>query len=170
VLVMEKAAGRAAAVEQPERAGPSPSRTRMWPVLAMAAGLALVGAALLVVHSLSGGEAARAQGPYAITLGGPADVTVQSATYEPGQTSGWHSHTGMHAVMVLSGTVTFYDSQCRARSYGPGEIYVGGQDVHVVRNETDEPAELAVTYLFPAGQSHTTFHVDARPAAGCEVR
>ena len=170
MLVMERTAGTAAPVEQQEPAGPSPSRTRMWPVLAMAAGLVFVGAALAVVHLYSGSGAAPAQASYAVTLGGPADVTVQSATYGPGQTSGWHSHTGMHAVMVLSGTVTFYDSQCQARSYGPGEIYVGGQDVHVVRNETVEPAEVAVTYLFPAGQSHTTFHVDSPAPAGCDVR
>ncbi|MDP1804984.1 MAG: cupin domain-containing protein, partial [Acidimicrobiales bacterium] len=123
-----------------------------------------------VVHHYGGSGAPRAQAPSGIALGGPADVTMQSATYAPGQTSGWHSHTGMHAVMVLSGTVTFYDSQCQARSYGRGEIYVGGQDVHVVRNETVEPAEVAVTYLFPAGRSHTSFQVDARPAAGCDVR
>lgn len=169
MLVMEKSAGWTT-VEPPGEAGPSPFSNLRWPVLAMAAGLVLVGAALSVVHSLSGREAAPAQASYAVTLGGPADVIVQSATYAPGQTSGWHSHTGMHVVMVLSGTVTFYDSHCQGRTYGPGETYVGGQDVHLVRNETVEPAEVAVTYLFPAGQSHTTFHVDARPAAGCDVR
>jgi quercetin dioxygenase-like cupin family protein len=166
MLVLE----RTAAVEQPGVARVTPSPNRRWPVVAMAAGLAFVGAAFAVVHSVAGRDVAPVPVSSAITLAGPGDVTVQGATYQPGQTSGWHSHTGMHAVMVLSGTVTFYDGQCQGRSYGPGETYVGGQDVHVVRNETVAPAELAVTYLFPAGQAHTTFHVDARPPAGCDVR
>ena len=168
MLVMEKSAGRTAADERPEPVGPPPSSKRRGPVLAMAAGLVLVAAALALV--LAHSRHAPAPTSSAITLSGPADVTVQTAIYEPGQSSGWHSHTGMHAVMVLSGTVTFYDSQCQGRSYGPGEIYVGGQEVHVARNDTVEPVEMAVTYLFPAGRPHTTFHVASPAPAGCDVR
>ena len=163
MLVIERAAGTAAAVEQPEPMQPAPSATRLWPVLAMAAGLALVGAALALVHLHRDGSAG-------VTLGGPADVTVQTTTYEPGHSSGWHAHTGMHAVMVLSGTVTFYDSQCQGRTYGPGDSYVGGQDVHMARNDTSEPVEMAVTYLFPAARPPTTFHVASPAPAGCDVR
>ena len=170
MLVMEKESGGTPAVEQPERAGPSPLRTQMWPVLAMAAGLVLVGAALTVVHHSRASGAVSAQAPSNITLGGPVDVTVQTTTYEPGQSSGWHAHTGMHAVIVLSGAVTFYDSQCHGRTYGPGETYVGGQEVHVARNDTVAPVEMAVTYLFPTGRPHTTFHVASPAPAGCGVR
>ena len=169
MLVIERTAGTTVAVEQPESGRPSPASNRKWPVLAMGAGLVLVAAALAVAPVRSSREADRSASS-AIALGGPADVTVQMATYEPGQTSGWHRHTGIHAVAVLSGTITFYDQECRRQAYGPGETYVGGQDVHVARNETAEPVGLAVTYMFPAGRSHTTFHVDARPPAGCDVR
>jgi quercetin dioxygenase-like cupin family protein len=132
----------------------------------MAAGVVLVVAALVVVQLASPTPAPAST---ELTVGGPADVTIQTATYEPGQTSGWHVHTGMHAVLVLSGTVTFYDGQCQGRTYGPGETYVGGQETHVVRNETAESAQLAVTYLFPVGQPHTTFHVDSPAPAGCDA-
>lgn len=140
---------------------PAPSR-RAWPVLAMVAGIALVAVALVGVD-----PAQPASAPVGLKIGGPADVTAQLATYEPGQSSDWHSHTGIHAVTVLSGTITFYDAQCQPHAYGPGEVYVGGQDVHQARNETSEPAQLAVTYIFPAGPSHTTFHVPAPAPAGC---
>ena len=170
MLVMEKSAGTAAAVEQPGLAGPPPSPKRMWPIFAMAAGLALVVAALAVLHLYPAAGGAPAVASSAMTLGGPADVTVQTATYEPGHSSGWHAHTGMHAVMVLSGTVTFYDSGCQGRAYGPGETYVGGQEVHLARNDTIEPVEMAVTYLFPTGQPHTTFHVASPAPAGCDMR
>lgn len=166
MLVMERAAGRTETVEPPERVGPSASPSRMWPVLAMAAGLVLVGAALALVHL----RPVPAPASSAMTLGGPADVTVQTATYEPGHSSGWHAHTGMHAVMVLSGAVTFYDSGCQGRTYGAGETYVGGQDVHLARNDTMEPVAMAVTYLFPTGQPHTTFHVASPAPAGCDIR
>ena len=168
MLVMEKSAGVTAAVEQPKSAGRPPAPKGRGPVLAMAAGLVLVGAALALVQAHS--RHAPAPASSAVTLAGPADVAVQTATYEPGQSSGWHAHTGMHAVLVLSGSVTFYDGQCQGRSYGPGDTYVGGQDVHVARNDTAAPVEMAVTYLFPAGRPHTTFHVAAPAPAGCDVR
>ena len=170
MLVMERSAGGTVAEEQTEGVGPAPSSNRNWPVLAMFAGLVLVGAALAVIQLAPGRAGAPAPASTAITLAGPADVTVQMATYEPGHSSGWHAHTGMHAVMVLSGTVTFYDSQCQGRSFGPGDIYVGGQDVHVARNDTSEPVEMSVTYLFPAGRPHTTFHVASPAPAGCDIR
>ena len=172
MLVLERSP-ETTAVEQPQvevedgrRRSPRPGWAR--PVLAMAAGLGLIGAALAAVHQAS--PAAPKPASSTLTIGGPADVAVQTAIYQPGQTSGWHAHTGIHAVMVLSGTVTFYDGECRAQAYGPGETYVGGQGLHSVRNETAEPANLAVTYLFPAGVSHTTFHVDMPAPAGCESR
>jgi quercetin dioxygenase-like cupin family protein len=166
MLVLERTAGSTETGEQAPERGPQVSWTR--PVLAMAAGLALVGAALAIVQQAS--PAGVRPPSTTLTLAGPADVTVQPATYEPGQSSGWHAHTGMHAVLVLSGAVTFYDGQCRGRTFGPGESYVGGQVVHVARNETDAPAAMSITYLFPAGQSHTTFHVDVPAPAGCDVR
>ena len=75
----------------------------------------------------------------AVTLSA-RDVSVVTQVYEPGATSGWHSHPGIHAVAVLEGTLTVYDSQCRSESYGPGRPYVGGQQPHLVRNETRPPS------------------------------
>lgn len=172
MLVLERSPGTTA-VAQPQveiEAGRGHSPRPGWarPVLAMAAGLGLIGAALSVVHQAS--SAAPKPASSTMTIAGPADVAVQSATYEPGQVSGWHTHTGIHAVMVLSGTITFYDGGCRGQAYGPGETYVGGQDLHMVRNQTAELVTLAVTYLFPAGLPHNTFHVDMPAPAGCDAR
>ena len=105
-----------------------------------------------------------------VTIGGPSDVASQLASYAPGQSSGWHSHTGLHAVVVLSGTLTIVDGECQSHTYGAGDSYVGGRDVHVALNETATPLEMAVTYMFPAGVSHTGFHLPAEMPAGCEVR
>jgi len=102
--------------------------------------------------------------PLAITLSA-RDVAVVSQVYEPGQQSGWHAHTGIHAVAVLSGTLTVYDSQCRAETFGPGRPYVGGQEPHFVRNETGEPVVMSVTYLTPTSHAESTRR--AAPPAGC---
>lgn len=151
---------------------------RRSPVLLMAAGLVVAGiASLTLVHqSPAPGKANAGTRPPVpalaspgVTLAGPADVTVQMATYEPDQSSGWHAHTGLHAVVVLSGQLTFYDDSCRRRTYGPGDTYVGGQAVHLARNETAAPVEMAVTYMFPAGVSHTSFHIPSPAPATCNV-
>ena len=157
----------------------SRGEVRRSPALLMAVGLVVAAiASLTLVHQWSpaAGKASASTRPPVpapaspgMTLAGPADVSVQMATYEPGQSSGWHAHTGMHAVMVLSGTLTLYDGECRRSTYGPGDTYVGGRDVHVARNDAAAPVEMAVTYMFPAGVSRTQFHVPSAAPAGCDV-
>ena len=154
------------------------SRTPRAPLVAMAAGLIVTAVAsfLLVVHLSSGsggaGAATRRPAPASsgVAIGGPSDVAAQTAFYAPGQSSGWHSHTGLHAVVVLAGTLTIVDGECRRHTYGPGDSYVGGRDVHLALNDTASPLEMAVTYMFPAGVSHTGFHVPAAEPARCGTR
>lgn len=153
---------------------------RLSPLLLMAAGLVLssVAAPVLVPRllSASGGAGTATRGPAqapassGVAVGGPSDVVAQTASYAPGQSSGWHSHTGLHAVVVLSGTLTIVNGECRRHTYGPGDSYIGGRDVHLALNDTASPLEMAVTYMFPAGVSHTGFHVPAADPAGCGSR
>jgi quercetin dioxygenase-like cupin family protein len=153
---------------------------RLSPLLLMAVGVALFSVAALVLVprlvSASRGPGTATSGPApapassGVAIGGPSDVAAQRASYAPGQSSGWHSHTGLHAVVVLSGTLTIVDGECRSQTYGPGASYVGGREVHLALNDTASPLEMAVTYLFPAGVSHTGFHVSAAEPAGCGSR
>ena len=149
------------------------------PFVLITAGLVLAAVAflaLVVPESAAPGESGTDNRPTVpapaapgIFVGGPQDVTVQMAAYEPGQSSGWHTHTGMHAVIVLSGTLTFYDSECKRRTYGAGDTYVGGREVHLATNETAARVEMSVTYVFPAGVSHTEFHVPSPAPVNCVV-
>ena len=162
-----------------QRRAPLTSR-RLTPLLLMAAGLAVLSVAAVVLiprlasASGEGGIAAsrpaRALGSRGVAIGGPGDVAAQIASYAPGQTSAWHSHTGLHAIVVMSGTLTIVDGECRRHTFGPGDSYVEGRDVHLALNETAAPLEMAVTYMFPAGVSHTGFHVAAAAPSGCEIR
>ena len=157
----------------------STSGNRRNPVLVMSAGLLLTAVASLALVRQwppAPGEARAGVRPPApapaasgVAIGGPSDVAAHMATYAPGQASGWHTHTGLHAVVVLDGTLTIVDGECQRRTFGPGESYVGGREAHLAINQFGSPVDMAVTYMFPAGVSHTDFHVPATAPAGCEA-
>lgn len=154
---------RAVALPVGAPAGAERKATFARPIALMAAGLLAAAGALVV--ALSGGNGADGSapvppppasasaseprpGPAALALQ-PSDFAVVAITYDPGQSSGWHVHPGVHAVHVLSGTLTVYDESCAARTYGPDQSYVGGRDPHLARNETAEPLRMVVTYVEP---------------------
>jgi hypothetical protein len=81
------------------------------------------------------------------------DVAVQTIVFQPGGQSGWHSHPGPVFISVVSGTMTFYDSDdpnCSpvVRTAGQGFLDTGVH-AHVARNETAQPAMNVVTYFAP---------------------
>lgn len=76
-----------------------------------------------------------------------AAVSTADLIYEPGHSSGWHVHPGVHSVVVLSGTLTVYDEACEGHDYGPGQAYVGGREPHVALNTGAEAAGLVITYV-----------------------
>lgn len=158
----------------PAAGGPIVSRGAFAGLLA-ACGLGVSAlAGLVLTHAGSGPQPAPAAvvvegpavaGPLTLTVSGPGDVNVLRQVYEAGGDSGWHRHPGIHAVAVLSGTLTIYDHTCQVQTFGPGQSYVGGQEGHRVRNETAEPVEMAVTYLSPAGPHNSNGAVP--PPPGC---
>lgn len=83
------------------------------------------------------------------------DIAVQRITFQPGGQSGWHTHPGPVFIQVLSGTMTFYESDdptCAPvlRTVGQGYLDTG-EHAHIARNETTEPAENLVVYFAPQG-------------------
>ena len=132
----------------PEPVAAPPRTRRALPILGMVSGLVLMAVAAVVV-SRSGDGADSVVDASAITLSA-RDISVVTQVYEPGQTSGWHSHPGIHAVSVTSGVLTVHVSGCPTRTFEPGRPYVGGQEPHLVANETDAPVTMTVTYLNPS--------------------
>jgi len=94
------------------------------------------------------------------------DVATQMITFQPGGHSGWHSHPGPVFITVMSGTMTFYESDeagCRQIVRTAGQGYLDeGTHAHIARNETGTPAVNVVTYFAPPGAA---LRID-RPAAG----
>jgi len=83
------------------------------------------------------------------------DIATQTITFQPGGHSGWHSHPGPVFISVISGTMTFYESDdpdCQPVVRNAGEGYLDtGEHAHIARNETALPATNVVTYLVPPG-------------------
>ena len=83
------------------------------------------------------------------------DVATQTITFQPGGHSGWHSHPGPVFISVVSGTMTFYESDdpdCQPIVLTAGEGYLDtGEHAHIARNETSAPATNMVTYFVPPG-------------------
>ncbi len=152
-------------------------------VLAMlAGGLTLMAAAALstqISGTDTGGSAAAPESPPAVAVApspaasvpaamnlSPGDISVVTQVYEPGQTSGWHSHAGIHAVAILSGSLTVYDAECRPQTFGRGEPHIGGQQPHLVVNETTAPVEMVTTYVGSSAGDNLT---PSQAPAVCQV-
>ncbi len=87
---------------------------------------------------------------------GASDLYVQSNTWQPGGSTGWHSHPGHSLIIVTAGTVTDYegdDPQCTPHVYTQGMTFVdvGGSHSHIVRNEGTVVAETIAVQTIPAG-------------------
>lgn len=100
---------------------------------------------------------------------GQSDLYVQSNVWEPGGTTGWHSHPGHSLITVTAGTVTVYegdDPSCTPHVYtaGMGFVDAGGSHVHIVRNEGTVQAQTIAAQLIPAGQPR---RIDAPDPGNC---
>ena len=85
-----------------------------------------------------------------------AEISEQHVTIPPGASSGWHSHSGIVLVQVVSGTLTLYegdDPTCSPTTVdaGTGFVEAGFGNVHDVRNEGSTNVELYATYILPPG-------------------
>ena len=83
------------------------------------------------------------------------DIAVQSIDFPPGSASGWHTHPGPVFIQVVSGTMTFYQSDdptCapQVRTQGQGFLDLGAHP-HIAVNESNAPAHNIVTYFAPPG-------------------
>jgi quercetin dioxygenase-like cupin family protein len=138
-----------------------PRARRLIPATLMAAG-----ATVLVAAAFLGASVLRT------TPAAPAPVTtvgLTENTYQPGHSSGWHTHPGAHSVVVLEGVLTIVDEACRQLDVGAGGSWIGGRDPHLVRNDTASPARLVITFAFD--QASALDHAATVPAPqGCPSR
>ena len=87
---------------------------------------------------------------------GASDLYIQSNVWQPGGSTGWHSHPGHSLIIVTAGTITDYESDdpaCSPKVYSAGMSFVdeGGTHAHVIRNEGTDVATGVAVQLIPAG-------------------
>lgn len=100
---------------------------------------------------------------------GKSDLYVQSNVWDPGGSTGWHSHPGHSLIIVTAGTVTAYegnDRSCAPHVYTVGMSFVdaGGDHVHIIRNEGTVPAQTIAVQIIPSGQPR---RIDAADPGNC---
>lgn len=100
---------------------------------------------------------------------GSSDLYVEQNALLPRGSTGWHTHPGHSMIIVTLGTVTAYegdDPACTPHVYKQGMTFVdrGGEHVHVLRNESDSPAQTIAVQLIPAG---STRRIDAASPGNC---
>ena len=101
---------------------------------------------------------------------GSSDLYVQSNVWQPGGSTGWHSHPGHSLIIVTAGTVSDYegdDPTCTPHVYTAGMSFVdhGGSHVHIIRNEcTTDVAQTIAVQLIPSGQPR---RIDAPAPGNC---
>lgn len=94
-----------------------------------------------------------------ISTKGLSDLYVQQNTWQPGGTTGWHTHPGPSFVIVTQGSVTVYDGDdpsCTPHVYTADTasnafVDPGDGHVHVIRNETGVVAQTIAVQLIPTG-------------------
>jgi len=107
---------------------------------------------------------------------GQSDLCVQSNTWQPHGSTGWHTHPGPSLVIITTGTVTVYDGDdpsCSPHVFSalPGYphnfVDAGGGHVHLVRNEDASlvAAGYAVQFIPQGG----TRRIDAPAPDSCPL-
>lgn len=92
------------------------------------------------------------------------DVLVQTITFQPRGSSGWHFHPGLVIVVVESGEVTTHDANCETKTYGPHQSFVErGTTPFMVSNESaTTQAVVYATLVVPVG---SPFRIETAPPA-----
>jgi quercetin dioxygenase-like cupin family protein len=100
---------------------------------------------------------------------GPSDLYVQSNVWQPGGSTGWHTHPGHSLIIVAAGTVTEYegsDLDCKPHVYTKGMTFLDprGEHAHIIRNEGDTVARTIAVQLIPAGMAR---RIDVADPGNC---
>ena len=102
---------------------------------------------------------------------GDTDLYVQANTWQPGGTTGWHTHPGPSFVIVTAGTVTEYEadgSKCEKHVYSVGDSFVdpGDGHVHLLRNETTRSRRPPRCSSFRRPRRGVSMRLRPRPCGG----
>jgi quercetin dioxygenase-like cupin family protein len=85
-------------------------------------------------------------------LMGPTDVLQTDLIFQPGGTTGWHTHPGPVVVVVKSGALTEIEANgCMVVHPAGSAFFENANEVHNVVNQTGIVTDVYATFLSPAG-------------------
>lgn len=84
---------------------------------------------------------------------GPSTISVQEAAFTAGGHNGWHSHPGLVAVTLVSGTIQWFNEDCEPTVYNAGDSWVEGSQHHYFRNVGTGNVQLTAVYITAQGQA-----------------
>ena len=83
---------------------------------------------------------------------GPSDVLQTLLVFQPGGSTGWHSHPGPVVVVVKTGALTERHSNGCVTVHPAGSTFFETKDeVHLAENQTGAVTEAYVTFISPSG-------------------
>ena len=98
------------------------------------------------------------------------DVRIQKIVFEAGAFSGWHHHPGIVLLAVESGAVTFWESDCSSKTYGPGlpngAVFAEGGDDPTQVTSTNG-ATFYATFVAPSADPPVTRVEDPLRVPSC---
>ena len=87
-----------------------------------------------------------------ITTSGPSTLSIHDAALGfPGQ-NGWHSHPGLVAVTVISGSIEWFDENCVRTVCNAGDSWMEGGQLHAFRNLGPGTVHLMAWFITAQGQ------------------
>jgi quercetin dioxygenase-like cupin family protein len=97
---------------------------------------------------------------------GPSTFSIQDAAFAAGGQNGWHSHPGLVAVTIISGSIRWYDENCTPTVYKAGDSWVEGSQIHAFRNIGTDTVHLMASFITAKGQALRTDEPAPTCAAG----
>lgn len=94
---------------------------------------------------------------------GPSTIVEQEAAYTATGVNGWHSHAGIVLVTLTSGSIEWYDSECKKTTYKAGDTWSEGSQVHSFRVTGTTGIQLLATFIISKGSA---IRID-QPAPPC---
>jgi quercetin dioxygenase-like cupin family protein len=155
-------------------------RTKGLLIIALGVAAALVlGTALAQAPTITGGLLARGKvgklnarngGVVVRRKVGSADVAVARFVFQPGSSSGWHTHPGVLLITVKSGAIQLVNYQCRKKVYRKGQSFVeAGQNI-LARNRGNKKAVVLVTFIIRSKVPSNRLTIPVNPPQGCNAR
>jgi len=77
------------------------------------------------------------------------NAVLQHVHFVADQSTGWHTHPGPNIILVVKGSLTLTDEHCNVTTYGVGQAFATGLDVHEAVAGSDGSNFYAL-YLLPA--------------------